>query len=222
MASIIGTADAASRTRTGAPSVLDSTSQLGVAPDAGLLALKLANTDGSTDVSQVIAGLDWVVEHRRDNGMDVRVVNLSFGTDGLQSYQVDPLAAAVERAWQRGVVVVVSAGNEGPDSGGLSNPAIDPYVIAVGATSPSTSVLSSVDERRRAGVERLEHAVVGVLLLPGHQRAARRHRRTGHLGGGPAGPRLVRRHRAPRGARRQRRERPPPARQRHVAGRGPW
>lgn len=144
MASIIGTADAASRTRTGAPSVLDSTSQLGVAPDAGLLALKLANTDGSTDVSQVIAGLDWVVEHRRDNGMDVRVVNLSFGTDGLQSYQVDPLAAAVERAWQRGVVVVVSAGNEGPDSGGLSNPAIDPYVIAVGATSPSTSVLSSV------------------------------------------------------------------------------
>jgi serine protease AprX len=144
MASIIGASDAVATSRAGSPSATDSTAQLGVAPGAGLLALKLANTDGSTDVSQVIAGLDWVVEHRDDNGMDVRVVNLSFGTSGLQDYQVDPLAAAVERAWHRGVVVVVSAGNEGKGSAGLTNPAIDPYVIAVGATSPSTSLLSSI------------------------------------------------------------------------------
>src|SRR4051812_17148303 len=37
--------------------------QLGVAPDAKLLALKLATSDGSTDVSEVIAGLDWVTQH---------------------------------------------------------------------------------------------------------------------------------------------------------------
>ena len=37
--------------------------QLGVAPDAKLLAIKLATADGSTDVSQVIAALDWVTEH---------------------------------------------------------------------------------------------------------------------------------------------------------------
>lgn len=144
MASIIGASDPVATSRAGSPSVLDSSAQLGVAPGAGLLALKLATTDGSTDVSQVIAGLDWVVEHRDDNGMHVRVVNLSFGTSGLQDYQVDPLAAAVERAWHRGVVVVVSAGNEGKGSDGLTNPAIDPYVIAVGATSPSASPVSTV------------------------------------------------------------------------------
>ncbi|WNB87183.1 S8 family serine peptidase [Cellulomonas sp. ATA003] len=123
--------------RTGAPRSTDPGAQLGVAPDAQVLALKLAATDGSTDVSQVIAALDWVAQHQDDNGMDVRVVNLSFGTDSVQPYQIDPLAAAAEHAWRSGLVVVVSGGNDGEDAGALSNPAIDPYVIAVGASDPN-------------------------------------------------------------------------------------
>jgi serine protease AprX len=140
MAGIIATKDPVSLDKSGTPLATDANKQLGVAPDAQLLALKLANTDGSTDVSQVIAALDWVTQHRRDNGMNVRVVNLSFGTDALQPYQVDPLAAAAENAWRHGLVVVVSGGNEGAEAGGLTNPAIDPYVLAVGASDPQDSV----------------------------------------------------------------------------------
>ena len=68
--------------------------------------------------------------------MNVRVVNLSFGTASLQSYQIDPLSAAAENAWRRGLVVVVSGGNGGPAAGSLTDPAIDPYVIAVGSSDP--------------------------------------------------------------------------------------
>ena len=137
LASIIGARDAAAFDPiTGALKLRDPSAQLGVAPGARLLALKLAATDGSTDVSQVIAALDWVTQHRNDNGMHVRVVNLSFGTQALQSYQVDPLAAAAENAWRHGLVVVVSGGNQGAFAGGLTNPAIDPYVLAVGASDP--------------------------------------------------------------------------------------
>jgi len=107
---------------------------LGVAPDANLLSVKVAPVDGATDVSQVIAALDWVVEHRNDNGMNVRVINLAFGTDGVQDYQVDPLVHAAENAWRKGIVVVVAAGNDGEDRGRLRNPAYDPYVLAVGAS----------------------------------------------------------------------------------------
>ncbi len=114
--------------------------QLGMAPGAGLLGLKLATANGSTDVSQVIAGLDWVSQHAHDPGLNVRVVNLSFGTGSLQPYQVDPLAAAAENAWRRGIVVVVSGGNEGPTAAGLTDPAIDPYVLAVGASDPELQV----------------------------------------------------------------------------------
>jgi serine protease AprX len=104
----------------------------GVAPDAKLLSLKVATYDGATDVSQVIAAIDWVVEHRNDPGLNIRVLNLAFGTDSTQDYRIDPLAYAVEVAWRKGIVVVVAAGNEG-DSGRLNNPAMDPFVIAVGA-----------------------------------------------------------------------------------------
>jgi serine protease AprX len=115
--------------------------QLGVAPDAGLLAMKLATTDGSVDVSQVIAALDWVTQHPvLPDGTRVRVINLSYGTDSAQDYLADPLAAAAENAWQHGIVVVTSAGNGGSDNARLTDPAINPYVIAVGATDSKTKV----------------------------------------------------------------------------------
>jgi serine protease AprX len=105
----------------------------GVAPDAQILNMKVAAADGGTDVSQVVAAIDWVVQHRRDNGMDVRVINLSYGTRSLQSYELDPLAHAVENAWRAGIVVVVAAGNDGLSQPSLTMPAVDPYVLAVGA-----------------------------------------------------------------------------------------
>ncbi|MGH2820045.1 MAG: S8 family serine peptidase, partial [Actinomycetota bacterium] len=74
----------------------------GVAPESRIVNVKIANAQGATDVSQVIAGIDWVVQHRNDNGMNIRVLNLSFGTDGTQSYLLDPLTYAAEVAWHKG------------------------------------------------------------------------------------------------------------------------
>ena len=103
----------------------------GVAPAARLVSLKVAGRDGSTDVSVVIAALQWVVTHRAEYG--IKVLNLSFGTDSIQPYAVDPLNAAVERAWAAGITVVVSAGNRGPNIGTINKPGDDPFVITVGA-----------------------------------------------------------------------------------------
>ncbi|HZT86149.1 MAG TPA: S8 family serine peptidase [Gaiellaceae bacterium] len=109
----------------------------GVAPDARLLSVKVGVADGGVDVSQVIAAIDWVVQHRNDNGMNIRVINLSYGTNSTQPYQVDPLAYAVEQAWKAGIVVVAAAGNSGYQNGanaqGLADPAYDPQILAVGA-----------------------------------------------------------------------------------------
>lgn len=105
----------------------------GVAPGAHIVSVKVASADGASDVSQVIAGIDWVVEHRDDKGLNIRVLNLSFGTESTQPATLDPLAYAVEQAWQKGIVVVVSAGNDGFAANSLTMPAADPDVIAVGA-----------------------------------------------------------------------------------------
>lgn len=104
---------------------------MGVAPGAGLVSVKVADNTGATDISQVIAGVDWVTDHAAE--LDIRVLNLSYASGSPLPYSSDPLAYAVERAWKAGIVVVVSAGNGGNLSSTLTSPALDPYVIAVAA-----------------------------------------------------------------------------------------
>ena len=53
----------------------------GIAPDARIVSLKVGVADGGVDVSQVIAAIDWVVQHQYDNGLNIRVLNLSYGTN---------------------------------------------------------------------------------------------------------------------------------------------
>jgi serine protease AprX len=121
----------------------------GVAPGARIVSLKVADAFGTTDLSQVLAAIDWVVKHRHDHSgpvdLNIRVLNLSFGTDGTQAYTLDPLAFAVEQAWQKGIFVVVAGGNEGYGTTKLNNPAYDPYVMAVGASDPQ-GTLDTVDD----------------------------------------------------------------------------
>ncbi len=112
----------------------------GIAPEANIVSVKIAGRDGSADVSKVLAAIQWVVSFR--DRYNIRVLNLSLGTNSTQSYRVDPLNYAVERAWTSGIVVVVSASNRGPGPQTISKPGDDPWVITVGA----------VDDRGTPGV----------------------------------------------------------------------
>ena len=127
-----------------------ATAYRGIAPDARIISVKVATADGGTDVSQVIAAIYWVIEHAHDPGLNIRVINLSYGTNSRQTYRVDPLAYAAEQAWKAGIVVVAAAGNTGYQKGhgapGLANPAYNPYVIAVGGYDPM-GTLSFKDDR---------------------------------------------------------------------------
>lgn len=141
MASIIAGRDVA-----GTPaSYADPSHFTGIAPDARVISLKVAAADGSADVSQVIAAIDWVTQHAHTDGLNIRVLNLSYGTDSTQGYQLDPLAYAVEQAWRQGIVVLVAAGNDGTNRAELASPATDPYVVAVGADDPQGTLAVSDD-----------------------------------------------------------------------------
>ncbi len=113
----------------------------GAAPGAQVLSVKVAGRSGATDVSTVLAAIQWVVSFQSEYGIDV--LNLSLGTDSTQPWRTDPLNYAVERAWDAGITVVVSAANLGPEPGTVTKPADDPLVITVG----------SVDDRGTPGVD---------------------------------------------------------------------
>jgi serine protease AprX len=109
-----------------------------VAPSARIVSLKVGDRTGATDITQVIAALDWARAHKNDFGMNIRVVNLAYGTLSLNSSRYDQLSAAVDRAWQAGMIVTVSAGNvdadaDAADKPGLLSPAYNQNVLAVGA-----------------------------------------------------------------------------------------
>jgi serine protease AprX len=103
----------------------------GVAPDARIISVKAFAEDGSSSYATVIRGIDWVVTNRQQ--FAIRVLNLSLGAPARSRYWDDPLNKAVMRAWQSGIVVVVSAGNSGPLPQTVGVPGNIPYVITVGA-----------------------------------------------------------------------------------------
>ena len=105
----------------------------GIAPSARIVSIKVAGHDGITTVPQVVAAIDWVIDHRNADGLNIRVLNLSLGQSGVTTHVGDVLSAAVERAWDAGIFVVVAAGNDGDSQQHLDSPAIDPYIMAVGA-----------------------------------------------------------------------------------------
>jgi serine protease AprX len=107
----------------------------GVAPDAQLVSVRVLDPTGSSRVSTVIHGLEWVIAHK--DALGIRVVTLALGAPASGSYREDPLAAAAEMAWRSGLVVVAAAGNTGPAAGSISTPAIDPLVMSVGAADES-------------------------------------------------------------------------------------
>ena len=113
----------------------------GVAPGANLVDVRVIDATGSSSVSTVLAGLQWVLANR--STYNIRVVNLSLGATETTSYTTSPLSAAVEVLAFAGITVVVSAGNGGPGAGTIAMPADDPFVITVGGIDDNgTSTLA--------------------------------------------------------------------------------
>jgi len=111
---------------------LGSGTYIGIAPKVKLVNVKICDDEGSATESEVVSGLQWVMDNKAK--YNIRVVNISLNSSLVQSYHTSPLDAAVEILWFNGIVVVVSSGNNGTTSGGvLYPPANDPFAITVGA-----------------------------------------------------------------------------------------
>ena len=115
----------------------------GVAPDAGLVVLKIfGGVSGCRDAkfSDVLAAVDWSVTHREQ--FHIEAINLSLADDrSFAAYcdADDPAAAAVfDAARKAGIAVVAAAGNAGKTDG-LAWPACFSGVAAVGMVYSASS-----------------------------------------------------------------------------------
>ena len=108
---------------------------VGMAPDAGIAALRVTETNGGASFTDIAAALDWVLTNA--GTYNIKVVNISLGDGGEYSNAaLSPCSgtltangiAALEAA---GIAVFVSAGNDTHDNG-ISFPACVPQAISVG------------------------------------------------------------------------------------------
>jgi subtilisin family serine protease len=105
---------------------------VGVAPKARLYSVKAFDASGSAFVSDIVEALEWCISH------NMQVINMSFGIrEGS-----DTVKEQIERAYRKGIVMVASAGNDGPNTDQIDFPARLPQVIAVAASDIGNKVAS--------------------------------------------------------------------------------
>ncbi|HWG89475.1 MAG TPA: S8 family serine peptidase [Candidatus Thermoplasmatota archaeon] len=122
----------------------------GLAPGVEIVSLDFS---GSFTTSAAIAAFDWIQENRERLG--IRIVTNSWGrADGATRYDPeDPVVRATDRLVDEGLLVIFSAANKGPNARTLSAEAMNPRVLAVGATdaagviAPFSSRGPAVDAR---------------------------------------------------------------------------
>ncbi|MDE0886627.1 MAG: S8 family serine peptidase, partial [Myxococcota bacterium] len=110
-------------------------SSSGVAPGAGIVALKVLSDTGSGSFSDVDAALDWIISNHAT--YNIRAVNLSI-SDGVEhsNSAANPCsgsvtANAIQDLVELDIAVIASSGNDGYD-GGIGFPACVPEAISVG------------------------------------------------------------------------------------------
>ena len=125
-----------------------------------MISLRVLNNQGEGTESQVIEAVQAAIQLK--STYNIRVMNLSVGRPVFESYTQDPLCQAVEQAWKAGIVVVVSAGNDGRDNSAgtygywtIESPGNDPYVITVGAVNTKARPIAptSDDQLQRQGTD---------------------------------------------------------------------
>jgi subtilisin family serine protease len=100
---------------------------VGVAPKAQLYALKAMNSHGLGQTSDLVAAIEWAVDHH------LQVLNMSYGADKTSETE----HRAIVDAATAGIVMVAAAGNNG---GAINYPAAYPEVMAVGAADRTGTV----------------------------------------------------------------------------------
>jgi len=130
----------------------DTAGVVGVAPGARLWALKVLDKSGSGYISDIIKAIDYVTA----NAGKIAVVNMSLGGQG----KVDSFRTAIQNCVNRGVVVVVAAGNDSKDVYGSDKvfgtsddfiPAAYPEACAVSALADSDGKAGSLGPRTSNG-----------------------------------------------------------------------
>lgn len=114
----------------------------GIAPGVKIMPIKVLNSLGSGDLSDVISGVEFAMDPNGDGDLSdaADIISMSLGASGTSD---DPISTISNLAVSRGIVVVVAAGNSGPYLSTIKSPGLAKNVITVGASCMNFQVNNS-------------------------------------------------------------------------------
>ena len=110
---------------------------MGVAPDTGLVVIKVMDRDGACYTSDALKALEWCLENK--DLYKIRIISFSVGGES-PSGGSSLLDEACNRMVQEGLVMCVAAGNSGPGEASIVVPGEAENVITVGAVDESGAI----------------------------------------------------------------------------------
>lgn len=111
----------------------------GIAPGCSLVPVKVLDRRGNGYASDVLTGLRWIRANKEALG--IRIVNISVGSLSRKGIEENSaLVRGVNEAWDDGLIVVVAAGNMGPNRCTITTPGISRKVITVGCSDDHKEV----------------------------------------------------------------------------------
>jgi subtilisin family serine protease len=117
----------------------------GPAPKANLIGLKALKGQGGGQTSDVVKAIQWCIQNKEKH--NIRIINMSLGHTAQEDYQNDPTNLAVKKAYEAGIVVVASAGNNGPAEKSIKSPGDSPHSITVGAADDNNTPRDPSDDK---------------------------------------------------------------------------
>jgi minor extracellular serine protease Vpr len=141
----------------------------GVAPKAELFSYKVSSNGESVSSDLIVKAIHRAIEDK------VNVINISLGVNKTN----DEIDQAVSEAVKNGIIVVVAAGNNGPDDSTIGSPGKDPDAITVGATynNITQSIVSTLEIGKTQyqvlpmlGTNPLSKPITGKIVFGGYGR----------------------------------------------------
>ena len=141
----------------------------GMAPKSQLFSYKVSSTGEAVSSEYIIQAISRAIVDK------MNVINISLGVNGTNG----ELENAVDEAVKKGIVVVVAAGNNGPDDKTIGSPGRDFNVITVGASynNITSSLVSTLEIGNKQynvipmlGVDVLENPIKDKIVYGGYGR----------------------------------------------------
>lgn len=96
---------------------------VGIAPGVKLICAKVLNEKGKGDLMYLIQGLAWIISLLSKYPIKIINISLEIGKhqDGTNQEELHILHKLINGLWEKGVLVIMAAGNAGPKSGTISS-----------------------------------------------------------------------------------------------------